>query len=213
MSAPELHPEVLPPEQAAALRALGPVARREGFYLGGGTALAIHLGHRRSLDFDWFAEGDMGEPEETAARIREAGIPLEVRQTGRGILHGAVDGLSVSFHAYRYPLMRPLVPWEEYGCLLASIEDIACMKLAVAAQRGARKDFIDVFALGRSGFTLERMLELFRAKYELRDAGHVLVALTYFDDADREPMPAMLWKDDWATVKAAISGWVGELAV
>src|SRR5439155_4515726 len=50
----KLHLEVLPPEQLRVLRPLGPIADREGFYLAGGTALALQLGHRRSIDFDWF---------------------------------------------------------------------------------------------------------------------------------------------------------------
>jgi hypothetical protein len=50
------HPEILKPRQQEVLSKLGPVATRHGFYLGGGTAIALHLGHRRSIDFDWFRQ-------------------------------------------------------------------------------------------------------------------------------------------------------------
>ena len=49
-----MHLEVLPPDQQNALRQLGPAAKDQGFYLGGGTAVAVHLGHRQSIDLDWF---------------------------------------------------------------------------------------------------------------------------------------------------------------
>jgi hypothetical protein len=50
------------------------------------------------------------------------------------------------------------------------------------------------------------------SKYRLKDVGHVLVALAYFDDADRERMPALLRRWAWSTIKAAIRRWVGEVA-
>jgi hypothetical protein len=57
-----LHPEILNPQQRKTLRLLGPEVTARSFYLGGGTALAIQLGHRRSIDFDWFLEGPLGTP-------------------------------------------------------------------------------------------------------------------------------------------------------
>jgi hypothetical protein len=85
------------------------------------------------------------------------------------------------------------------------------MKLAAVAQRGSRKDFVDVFALGRR-FTLEEMLGLYRHKFGVRDVGHVLVALSYFDDADRERMPTMLRPWKWPDIKASIRTWVARAA-
>ena len=63
------HAEVLPPEQQDVLRQLGRVAKDLGYYLGGGTAVAIHLGHRRSVDLDWFTER-MDDPLRLASQIR-----------------------------------------------------------------------------------------------------------------------------------------------
>jgi hypothetical protein len=56
------------------------------------------------------------------------------------------------------------------------------------------------------------MLRFYQKKYDIHDVGHVLYSLAYFDDADRERMPAMLWKVNWRTVKDAIRGWVRELS-
>lgn len=77
------------------------------------------------------------------------------------------------------------------------------MKLAAVAQRGSRKDFVDLFALRRQ-VTLARALRAFGKKYGTRDVGHVLYALSYFDDAEREPMPRMLKPWTWADIKREI---------
>ena len=118
-------------------------------------------------------------------------------------------GVRVSFLEYRYPRLRPGLA--RSGLVLASLEDIAAMKLAAVTQRGSRKDFVDVFALGRR-FRLEEMLGFYREKYGLEDCGHVLVALSYFDDADGERMPTMIARWSWPSVKAAIRGWVQDAA-
>lgn len=86
------------------------------------------------------------------------------------------------------------------------------MKLSAIASRGARKDFIDLFALGRSGFGLARMLDLYQEKFQTRDIGHVVYSLTYFDDAEGEETPEMFWKLAWDDVKRTIEGWVRELS-
>ena len=118
------------------------------------------------------------------------------------------SGVRVSFLEYRYPLLEPLV---ELGDLrLAALEDIAAMKLAAVAQRGSKKDFVDIFALGRR-FGLAEMLGLYRAKYAVKDIGHVLIALAYFDDADRERMPTLLRRWNWSTMKSSIRRWISDV--
>ncbi|MEX2582136.1 MAG: hypothetical protein WD766_02610, partial [Gemmatimonadota bacterium] len=77
--------------------------------------------------------------------------------------------------------------------------------------RGAKKDFIDVYALGRAGFGLARMIDLYRQKFEVQDVGHLLMSLTYFDDAEHEEMPEMLWQVEWSEIKQTIEGWVSDL--
>jgi hypothetical protein len=195
--------------QRAVLKTLAPFTCDHGFYLGGGTALALRLGHRRSVDFDWFCEQPLADPLRLASEIAAAGIPFKPARTEAGTLHGTSRGVRLSFLQYRYPLLRPGL--DEGGIVLASLEDLAAMKLAAVAQRGARKDFVDVFALGQR-FRLDEMLAFYRTKYSLKDWGHVLVALSYFDGADREPMPAMLERWTWRSIKTAIGGWVREAA-
>ena len=117
-----LHEEVLPAGQRAVLRQLGQVVSGKGFYLGGGTAVAIHAGHRLSLDFGWFTEGRFPDPVVFAARLREVGIALEIESTDAGTLHARCDGVPVSFLEYAYPLLTEQVTWPAFGCQLASVQ-------------------------------------------------------------------------------------------
>ncbi|MGE5550255.1 MAG: hypothetical protein ACM3ZC_06960 [Bacteroidota bacterium] len=82
------HLEILLPEQREVLNILGPAASKAGFYLGGGTAVALHLGHRRSVDFDWFTPAKLDDPTGLAASLRQAGIPLGNMSVAAGTLHG-----------------------------------------------------------------------------------------------------------------------------
>jgi hypothetical protein len=200
-----LHREALGRSQRSLLPRLAPLARQHGFHLAGGTALALQLGHRRSVDFDWFREDPIDDPLRLAADLRAAGLTFETERVERGTLHGRASGVRVSFLEYRYPLLRPLREVESLR--LAALEDIAAMKLAAVAQRGSKKDFVDVVSLGRR-FGLVEMLAFYREKYGVEDVGHVLVALAYFDDADRERMPMLLQRQSWPGVKATILGWV-----
>jgi len=87
---------------------------------------------------------------------------------------------------------------------LASLPDLACMKLSAIVQRGSKKDFIDIFALEEKKFPLKKMLSYYQKKFGLKDIGNILYALSYFDDADKERMPNMLWKTDWNTIKRTV---------
>lgn len=82
------------------------------------------------------------------------------------------------------------------------------MKLSAITARGAKKDFIDIYALGQKHFTIEQMLSFYQQKFDTPDLGHMLIALTYFDDADDEAMPEMLWDVEWMGVRRTIEGWV-----
>lgn len=180
--------------------------------MAGDTALAIYFGHRHSADLDWFTENPIADPMRLSQEIRDEGISFKTWAIERGTLYGAVSGIRVSFLEYRYPLLRPLGSWPEVGCLMASREDIACMKLSAIAQRGSKKDFVDVYALGLKHVPLKEMLQLYQKKFTVQDIVHVLYGLTYFDDADKERTPRMLWEVNWKTVKKTIQRWGREVA-
>jgi hypothetical protein len=206
------HPRILTSRQQATLSTLGPIADELGFYLGGGTAIALCLGHRMSDDFDWFTERAF-VPLDLAAELDERGVRFRRGFEAPHTLAGSVHGIKTSFIRFRHRRVAETTRWNRFGIELASLEDLATMKLSAIVQRGSRRDFIDLHALGTSGpaLRLERMLELYRRRFKTADVAHVLYGLAYFADADAERMPRMLREVSWDTVKKTITRWVVDL--
>ena len=188
-------------EQIKALEQGGGWLAKQGFYLAGGTALAIYFGHRRSQDLDWFTAATIADPLILAQRLRDGGLAFETGQTGPGTLYGWMAGVRVSFIEFRYPLLEPLATWPAYEVALAGLDDLACMKLSAIAQRGSRKDFYDVHALLTRHRPLAELLRLYQQKFGVSDISPVLYGLAYFDEAEAEPAPILLEKISWKQVK------------
>ncbi len=173
------------------------------FYLAGGTALALILGHRESVDLNFFsATNTLGfeERKELLGQIsRLRGFQLEEEK--QGTLHALLGQTSVSFFHYAYPLLHNVNTHQ--GIQIASLEDIGLMKLAALAGRGSRKDFIDLFFLAKKQLPLKRLLELGSRKFkDQRDFSvQVMKAAVYFEDAEKEPIPKMNKKFSWEALK------------
>ena len=172
----------------------------------GGTALALQLGHRVSVDLDVFGPWD--ERLDLKAELSACGTVEDAGGSGK-MRFFAVDGVKVDCVAYPHPWLDP--PVEEDGVRLAGLRDIAAMKLSAVTRRGSRKDFVDVaFLLGR--FPLAEMMSFFREKFRGANEYIVLRSLTYFADAETQPLPRMLAPFDWEQAKADIRAAVEELA-
>lgn len=206
------HPEALEAGQKKVLEATARPLTARGFRLGGGTGLALVLGHRRSVDFDWFCREPMGDPMLLAREIQGEDVALQVEQVAKGTVHGAVEGVRVSLLEFPYPDLAEPIRFLEHDLAILSLDDIACMKLSAIAQRGSRKDFVDLFALGTEHRPLGDLLALYQRKFEVREIGHLLYSLVFFEDAETERMPKMLWDVEWPDVRKRIEGWVKELA-
>lgn len=207
-----MHEEVLTPTQQETLARLGPELDRRGFVLAGGTAVALLLGHRKSVDLDWVGAEGLDAPMDLAAHLAPLVASWEVLRVASGTLHASANGVRVSLLEYRYAELASPIPWRKMGIRLASLDDLCAMKLAAVAQRGSRKDFWDVYALALRHKPLARMMDLYRRKFGISDLSHVLYGLTYFDDAEREPEPEVLWDISWAEVREALLGWVRDAA-
>lgn len=173
------------------------------FYLAGGTALALQIGHRVSTDLDWFSsichlsQAERNEIQETLSGSKE----FEVASEQDGMMYTQLFGTDVSFIYQHHPLLEH--PIEYRGFQIASPTDIGLMKLSAINSRGTRRDFIDLYCL-RSSITLDRLLELAPRKYSDRPSflAISLRALTYFDDAEQQPMPQMLSTVQWNEVRS-----------
>jgi len=102
------HPEVLTRLQQRVLAQVGPFLRPHGFFPAGGTAVALHLGHRRAVDLDWFTDERKPQPLQLAQEIRETGAGFVTKSVAPGTLHGSVAGVRLSLLEYLYPLLVAL---------------------------------------------------------------------------------------------------------
>lgn len=167
------------------------------FYLAGGTGLAVQIGHRESIDLDFFSKEVLNSRNLLSALKK---MTPRVVYEDWSTLDLFIDGVKVSFLNYDYPILRPL---ESDGNLrIASLLDIACMKLSAISGRGSKKDFIDMYFL-LDLFPLERLFLAFEEKYRGLDYSreHLKKSLVYFADAEDQPMPKMLVNLKWEKVK------------
>lgn len=191
------------PIAADAAAVLGPAVPLFGFRLAGGTALAWHLGHRVSEDLDFFTfEPDALSASEPLApaieKIADAGSLRVAERT----MHASVRGCRVSFFAVEGTWFDPPHRVSE-GFDLASVREIAAMKLVAVMTRCAKKDFHDLVAIAHGGVSLAEMVSCGRRMYAGFDEAlpHLRRALLYFDEAEDDPDPESLIPRTWSEVK------------
>lgn len=192
--------EALTPEALALAPSLCAALEGTPFVLAGGTGLALQLGHRISVDFDWFCRPDEF-PESLRSRLTGLGRPLALIQEGRQSFECLLSGVKCSF--FGYTATFGAAPDSLYCRPLAPVEDIGVMKLIAVSQRGAKKDFFDLYEILRSR---DFSAIIRRAKNMLSEMPvnpmHLAKSLAYFEDAEGDPDPVVLSGTDWQTVKA-----------
>ncbi|MFI5378315.1 MAG: nucleotidyl transferase AbiEii/AbiGii toxin family protein [Tepidisphaerales bacterium] len=172
----------------------------DAFYLVGGTALALQIGHRRSVDIDLFTHAPFDS--QAVADWMVQNVHAAEVDTGKNTVRCFVDGVKVDILAHQYPPIEPLVTID--WIRMASLQDIVAMKLNAVSNRGAKKDFWDVAAL-LSHFSLEEMLDFYRRKYPSGNAWTVIKSLAYFQEAEAEDVPIHdLTGMTWEQVKHSI---------
>lgn len=158
---------------------------KEKFYLAGGTGLALQLGHRDSVDFDFFTE-DHFDTFKLYTEILEIFNGKKILKTleEKDSLNIIIDDvIKLSILRYPYPLLKPAID-EEY-LRIASVEDIGCMKLSVITNRSMEKDYIDLYFILKK-ISLRDLLSQMQGKMPDLDQNFVLKSLVYFDDVSPE---------------------------
>lgn len=192
-----LFKQTVEPSTFSLLEKLVDLPSLKEFYLVGGTALALQIGHRNSIDLDLFSDKEYDQD-----RIMSE-MPWEFEVLGRSNLYLGlqIEGTKVDIVKYLFPRITALII--EDGIPMASPFEIAGMKLWAITRRGTKKDFIDLYFLLKE-ISLEEMLDFFRKKFPNVDPLLVLRSLSYFGDADLEAMPEMFVDVEWEEMKATI---------
>ena len=167
----------------------------------GGTALALQLGHRKSIDIDLFGEINADEFE-VLNQVKSVSRATTILKKTKNINVLLLNGIKVDIVNFPYPWLSQAINKSEI--ILAGIEDIAAMKLSAITGRGTRKDFIDLFFLLKH-FSLEQMLNYYKQKYADGTEFLVIKSLTYFEDAEQDDYPVMLIPVNWERIKHHIA--------
>ncbi len=166
----------------------------------GGTSLALQIGHRKSIDLDFFGEIDF-----TYLNIKEVFKSFDKIESFKNSKHiniFEINNVKVDFVNYTYPWLKQEL--EIDGIRLAQKEDIAAMKIAAITGRGSRKDFVDLFFLLKQ-FTFQQIMDLYKQKYFDSSPYLALKSLVYFDDAENDFSVEMIEDISWEEVKNTIS--------
>jgi hypothetical protein len=196
-----MHEKVLPKGSQELLKKMESLAspHLKGWILAGGTGLALQLGHRISVDFDFFRT-DSFLVSNLHDVLKKIGI-YETLQEDEKTLTIIMSGIKISFFCIEDPFIFKLQPFSFFS--LADERDIALMKLIAISGRGSRKDFVDLYSILRRGYNIQELFDLIPKKYSKGRSNiyHILKSLTYFDDAEKEPLPNMLVPFDWKECK------------
>ena len=166
----------------------------------GGTALALLLGHRQSIDLDIFGEID-ADTETITNCLTEEGLHVGLSGNSKNIHVFTINGVKTDIVNYPFAWLEDVIV--EHKIRLAGLKDIASMKIAAITNRGSKKDFIDLYFLLHH-FSLNELMDFYLTKYPSGSSFLAYKSLTYFVDADGQVMPKMLVPTDWNDVKKRV---------
>lgn len=192
-----LQKRTVAPATLALLKELMALPVLEPFYLVGGTALALQIGHRKSIDLDFFCD----EEHDQEAIIQALPEPKIEFGRGKVFLGLHVQKVKCDFVRYMFPRIEELVVEEDVR--MASPLEIGGMKLWAITRRGAKKDFVGLYFLLKQ-FSMDELIEFFRNKFPNIEPLMVLRSLTNFADAEEEADPEMLVDVSWPEMRREI---------
>src|SRR6266542_4432195 len=167
-------------------------------YLGGGTAIALWLGHRQSVDLDWFTPQEF---DEKMWQMRwETKWDFALHERDWQTLVGEIESVKTALYFYKYPLIHATTTYN--GVEIASLKDLSAMKLDAIVSRGTKRDFIDLYFLTKK-FGRDQLFEYYGQKYGHLEDRELMIrkALVYFTEADGDEMPRMLVPINWEEIK------------
>ena len=172
------------------------------YYMIGGTALSLQMGLRESFDFDFCVPAQFNN-ELLLEELRKIG-ELEVKQNQNGTCDVILNEVQVSFFYYPNKIIKELVTTKEIPKLkMASILDIAVMKIVAIGGRGAKKDFFDLYnIINKCRISIKELAEgLIEKCGSKTNYVNIIMGLSYFEDAEQEILPKTFVEYNWEEIK------------
>lgn len=201
-----LHTQTVETTTLELLRRLQSENILESFCLAGGTALALYLGHRKSVDLDLFTPYPFDVLRLKDFLETEYGFRTDFLE--KNTLKGSINGIKTDFITHAYALIES--PYKEDSIRLYAPEDIIAMKLSAIADNGTRlKDFIDIAFLS-TRFSFFSMLKCYERKFPKSNVIRPFKAITYFEDIDFDESIMMLnGVYDWKRIEKRLVEMIG----
>jgi len=175
-----MHKEILSKEQVALLPFVG--SFKKEFYLVGGTAIALHIGHRQSIDFDLFKIGSL-HPKKILTKISSLGCKFIVTRNVSEQLNVSINNVKFTF--FDYPFNIPQNCNFDTIIKLPDLLSLAAMKAYALGRRSKWKDYIDLYFILKYHFTLKEIVERANDIYkELFSEKLFRAQICFFDDID-----------------------------
>ena len=195
----KFHTEVLPDFTKKALEALSkePWLEKSEWYLAGGTALALQVGNRKSIDLDFFTPEARFESIDLLEHFSN-NKDWKIERNRDNMIFGELLGAKISFIAY--PFFIPKQEYIKYGSIkIIQPRDVAVMKIIAISQRGKKRDFFDLYWCAHNVESLLDTIKRLPEQYPFvaHDYHHILKALVYFSDAEVDPEPQINFDADW----------------
>jgi hypothetical protein len=187
-----LKKETLPKHSFKLLQEIASIKTFEEFYLAGGTALALQIGHRESIDLDFFT----GKEFKTAI-LSKFPTTYQVVSLNDNSIELIAERTKVFFFYFAFPLYKDLINVE--GIRFADPVDIGLMKLLALQGRTTRKDIIDLYFIDKEIMPLEELLQLFEKHYpsESFNSYNSLKTILSTSTLENQPMPKMMKEVNW----------------
>lgn len=194
-----MHAATLSRHAQTSLAALGGSGLLDNAHLAGGSALALHLGHRHSYDFDFYTR-KIFSAENFAAALNKIGKFRTSQLEHQNTLLGDFNGAKFSLFYYDYPLIEKPVIFKNIA--VAAVSDIAAMKLSAITGRATKRDYIDIFVISQK-YSLEKQFRWYQKKFGAlgNNLYFIIKALGYFEDAEADDMPKLIKPINWEAVK------------
>ena len=197
-----MHWEIIDKNRLNLLKKITETISLQEYYMIGGTALSIQLGLRESYDFDFCVPVEFNN-EMLLKELQSIG-KIEVKQNQKGTCDVILNGVQVSFFYYPNTILQDFAKAKEIPKLrMASVLDIAVMKLVAIGGRGAKKDFFDLYNIIEEGnISIDVMAKGLVDKFGKNiNYANTIMGLSYFEDAEQEILPRTFVRYDWNEIK------------
>ncbi|MGB3849369.1 MAG: nucleotidyl transferase AbiEii/AbiGii toxin family protein [Tunicatimonas sp.] len=200
-----LHKDTVESETLALLGTLSRDEKLADFFLVGGTALSLQLGHRKSIDLDLFTRKSFDPDHLTNhLRTRYPDWTIDIQENFPNTLMVLLNNIKVDFVQHNYPLLHPLELHDPIR--MASLDDIAAMKVNAIVQSGKRmKDFVDMAEIAKYR-SIQSVVQFYMDKYPNVSPVAARMAISYFEDVTKTDPPRMLKQPlDWERTKNTLT--------